>query len=243
MNGMAAKQKITEMQTQELMAKSSQVNDRVDILSKEVGQVAVNQTKNNKDLGARLGKIEQLLTRMVGGSQVGASQEAQPIQGGFQTTQAQPRFFNSRGNGRPAFRGPRLVQPSITGGVGYINNVVRPASYRPQGPAPQAPVSAADNAAACTAPSAAMIGAMTSDASTQPQETVDSQFTTAFSTDYSPATAAHPLFDPQQQAFQQQEFQQQQGWWSPGMPAMGAMGYDESYNGTLSYGNEGFWLQ
>ena len=52
------------------------------------------------------------------------------------------------------------------------------------------------------------------------------------------ATMEHPRTDPAAQCYEENG-----SWWSPGMPAVAAMGYDDEYEGTYSYGNEGFWTQ
>ena len=66
--GLSAKHKITEMRVQELTAKSAHMNDRIDIVAKEMGQLSVNQTKMeksmvsmNESMVSRFDRIEQLL--------------------------------------------------------------------------------------------------------------------------------------------------------------------------------------
>ena len=59
--GLASKAKIGEMRIQELMASCAHTDDRVNILSKEVGATAVNVTKLERSMERRFDRIEQLL--------------------------------------------------------------------------------------------------------------------------------------------------------------------------------------
>lgn len=126
--GLTAKTKISEMKIQELSAKSAHTNDRLDILSKEVGQTAVNMTKLERTIDSRLDRIEQLL---ISNNNTSRPTNSQPTQnsnlvqysrGGQQGNTAS----HFRGNGN---RGRQSVQPSLTGGPGFVRNQVQPGQY------------------------------------------------------------------------------------------------------------------
>ena len=54
-------------------------------------------------------------------------------------------------------------------------------------------------------------------------------------TDGSSSAAPQPASDP--------SVGEDHSWWSPGMMPMGAMSYDEEYDGTYSYGGSPFYWQ
>ena len=61
MQGLAAKHKITEMQINELAARSALTDDRITIVSKEVGQVAVNMAKLENSMNGKFSSLESLI--------------------------------------------------------------------------------------------------------------------------------------------------------------------------------------
>ena len=67
--GLAAKHKITEMRVQELTAKSAHTNDRIDILAKEVSQVAVNTAKLDNKLDRMNASIASMHQMMISNNQ------------------------------------------------------------------------------------------------------------------------------------------------------------------------------
>ena len=225
---LATKGKITEMRMQELVAKSAHTNDRIDIVSKEVGQVAVNMAKLEKTIGGNFERLEQLMTQNqnAGGGQTGGNYNS-----GFNN---RGRFTAPRGQGRGMFRGSRPVHPSITGGVGYVQNNVQPSQYRMQEPGSQIPVrpATASNGTTPIDPAEEMEGAQAKPneiAATKAVGTEMPQGATAAAADNG---IGHPRTDQGQQGY---------GWWSPGMPVMGVAGYDESHENTLSYGGQDFY--
>ena len=213
--GLAAKGKIAEMRIQELSAKSAETNDRLEIVSKEVGQVAVNVTKLDRKMETKFDEIKQLLTQNQNGQNQQNNQYQQNFQGQTQFNQ-QNRSNYQRGQGRGGFRGGfqagvRGIQPSITGGPGYVNNTVQPQNFRMQAPGSNTPVTP-NPTSQPTAPKAEALGA------------------TADTNEQGGDSGMHPSADPEQQAY---------GWWSPGMSMNPVTGYEEDQS-TLSYGGKGF---
>ena len=220
--GLASKSKIAEMRIQELSAKSAHTNDRIDILSKEVGQVAVNVTKLDRKMETKFDEIKQLLTQ----NQNGQSQQS--FQGPNQYNQ-QYRSNHQRGQGRGGFRGGfqagvRGIQPSLTGGAGYVNNQVQPQNFRMQSPGSNVPVRPAAAATTTTQPP-----------TTTPTPTPAAALAATAEPEMMGASggeAAHPRMDPDQQAYQ---------WWSPAMEEMPVTGYGQDQSQTLSYGGGDFY--
>ena len=211
--GLASKAKIAEMRLQELSAKNAHTEDRLDIMAKEMGQTAVNVTKVQRSVD----NIEQLLRNMqTNGAQQAQTNAAFQPRGNFhRNTQNRPGFrFQGRGNG-----GMRHIQPSLTGGVGYVNNSVQPNHLR-------APTPNGNN----------LIGSATVSA---PQAATPNAAT--HSTNENPMAATMPSTCPEAQLEEQGAIGG--SWWSPGMFASELAGYDENFNQTLSFGAEDFYRQ
>ena len=135
--GLPAKVKINEMKMQELTAKIEHTNDRVDILCKEVGQNAINTTKLEKRLDARLDRIEQLI--VANGSNAGQqSFRNQPQNASFQHYRGQR---NNQFHNQAARGASQSIRPSITGGPGYLLNNSQQRQFRApaHNPAPTRP--------------------------------------------------------------------------------------------------------
>ena len=239
-----AKQKITEMQINELTARAALTDDRIMIVSKEVGQVAVNVAKLESTVDKRLSNIESLIRANQSGNTGGHSYNNQ---NGFSNVQyRRPSNFGGQG-GLPYNQLPRPQYqsrlPSLTGGVGYVNNQVRPSHYRMLGPQvniPVRPSSSIVTTSSTNSPSMAVFGAVGSSSSTPNAEPVF-------------AAIAASAFDPNAEDARHQQQQQQfdshaseaASWWSPGMnlnTATSASAYDEPM-GTWAYGQEDFWQQ
>ena len=250
--GLSAKHKISEMQINELCAKSAQTDDRITIVSKEVGQVAVNVAKLENAIDGKLSRIESLIL---------ANQS-----GNFQQSNSQPQYGNPyfprpnqfprqpyRGRGGLPYAGaprqfqqqqqPQLrqpyIQPSLTGGAGYVNNQVRPSQFRLPNPQMSAPARPAANVGATTTPpiaSIAAFGPVGSPSAVIPSTSVVAAAAAAAGENLA---AVHPCADQQQQRFDIEE----SSWWSPAMGAMGATGYNDTMGGTYTYGNEDFRMQ
>ena len=240
--GLSAKHKISELQIQEISARNALTDDRITIVSKEVGQVAVNMAKLESSLDHKLGKIESLI---LASHSANSGQSNPPAQYGAHYGantnhfQRQPQY-RPRG-GLPYAQAPRQfrpqqqLQPSITGGAGYINNQVRPTHYRMQDPQLNVPVRPSASASVTTtapATSTAAFGAIGS------PPMAPSINTNAAATAATAAAFSHPRTDPQQQQYNVEDA----SWWSPGMSTLGATGYDSTLEGTYSYG-EDFWQQ
>ena len=249
--GLSAKHKISEMQINELCAKSALTEDRISIVSKEVGQVSVNMAKLENSIESKLGRIESLILANQSGQANPQGQHGGQYVGQYanRTNQYQ-RQPNFRGRGLPYAGGQRQftpqqqqnIQPSLTGGVGYVNNQVRPNQFRPLNPQTTPPVRPSTSAPSTNTPpvaSAAAFGAVGGpNAALQPGP-VSSAAAAAAVAAGNEIGAVHPCADPQQQQFNVERG----SWWSPGMGPMGALGYDESSNGTFSYGMEDFVWQ
>ena len=219
LESMASKQKITEMRVQELSAKSAHTNDRVDCIAKQVGQLSENMTKLENTVGSRFDKLEQLITGNAPQNPNHGYNQYNPGQYGYRSY--------GRGQNRGNFRGPApSIRPSLTGGVGYVNRPVRPTSFRMQEPGSNIPVraSSAIQPSGGTAP----VAVQSSGPTTTP---------TAAAAASAAAAIEHPRADPAAQCYEEPS------WWSPGMQEMGAMGYDEGYEGTYSYGGQDFYAQ
>ena len=110
------KSKIHEMRIQELIAKNAHTNDRIDILSKEVGFTSVHVAKLEKSMESRFDRIEQILHN-------NNDQRTQT-----NANQAQGSNFRQFGtgqrvqyqNGNRGFRGTHSVPspPNAVGGIG-----------------------------------------------------------------------------------------------------------------------------
>ena len=236
MENMASKQKVTEMRVQELAAKSAHTDDRVDSMAKEVSQLS-------EGVFSRFDRLEKMLMNNSNqgqnqnqnrgyqqnnsGYQQGNSGYQQNNQG-YSQNQQQYRSSGGRGQYRGGFRGPSAaIRPSLTGGPGYVNAPARPNSYRMQEPGSSIPVRPAPSH-----PSTGTgVAAAPSNTAAQPEKPADAAAATS-------ATMEHPRTDPAAQCYEETA-----SWWSPGMPAVAAMGYDDEYEGTYSYGNEGFYMQ
>ena len=212
MENIVSKQKITDLQVQELNAKSAHTNDRIDCMAKEV-------TGMSDRFDSRFDKLEKLIMGT-------ASQNAvrQP------NSYAGPRPYGGRGGFRGGFRGPTAsIRPSLTGGSGYVNNAVNPTGFRMQEPGSSTPVRPV------TQPRTPMQQGM----SVVPTPGSAS----ATTTDANAAAAASAAPDYQQADASAHAQYEEPSWWSPGMQSLGAMGYDESYDGTYTYGNDHFQWQ
>ena len=123
-----------------------------------------------------------------------------------------------------------MTQPSLTGGVGFVNNVVRPSGFRANDysvnvatrPTPNAPH------APSVVPDVAVIG----ETSTERGAPVEGAETHA-------KASANPSSDVPA-SFKDQATGEEYFWWSPGMSETGASGYDDQSGGTYSYGGQGF---
>ena len=238
MEGMIAKQKITEMQVQEMNTKAVVTNDKLDTLEKKVGDVFTGV----QDLANTFKEFSVKPSA--------APAAVHPI--------AQPQQYirapmRAPWGGNPRFGRP--IRPSITGGAGYVNNQVRPQMYRrvepgsnvfvrPTTPATNAAAPTTTAAATASAPAGATTPAAPSQAAfipvDQPEMMVPT-YTDAYPTSY---YQLHPVADPQQQAYQQPqpEFSQPTTWWTDGM-VYGAAGYDDPNQGTYTYCEADFQLQ
>ena len=215
----ASKQKISEMHIQELMAKNAHTADRVDTVSKEVNQMSERMMNLEKTVDQRFNRLEQLLTN-------NASQ-TQSRPNNVQQYNAQPytanafnnyRPYGNRGQSRGNYRGPApQIRPSLTGGPGFADRPIRPTVNRMQTPDPHAPAATSTSEAQAGTPSA------TSDPSGGNAAAA--------------AFIEHPRADPATQCYDEA------GWWSPAMQQLGAMGYDDTYDGAYSYGGQDFWSQ
>ena len=214
--GLAAKRKIAEMRIQELAAKSAHTNDRLDIVAKEVGQVAVNMTKLEKSMDSQFEHLERVITQgqniMMGQSRPqynpNTYNATRGYRGGF------PRGFSARGYG------VRGVAPSITGGPGFVRNDVQPTQWRPLRPAA---TTASDSGPVQVAPLDSVSNPTHPLAATAPiDESSETQNAPEMDRPHAPDVA---------------------GWWSPAMQLSDAAGYDEAYDTTLSYGGADFLLQ
>ena len=113
-------------------------------------------------------------------------------------------------------RGPRPMTPGLTGGGGYANNVVRPSNYRLPGNQ-VAPV-------AGPLPTA------------QPAIADTERLAIAASAEATEPKVEHPKSDPAQMAYPHEYWQA----WMYGADPAALCGYDESYQGTYSYGDPNF---
>ena len=253
--GLSAKYKISEMHIQELCAKSALTDDRITVVSKEVGQVAVNMAKLESSLDNKLGKIESLLQA---NQSQGQSYSAPPAQyaapatqygGNTNYFQRQPSF---RPRGLPYAGAPRQFRPqqqpqqqypshlpSLTGGAGYVNNTVRPTQYRMVNQQMNVPVRPSTHVVPTSTPPVSSMVAFGAIGSPSMAPTINA----AASNPAAAAAAAagadaigHPRTDPQQQQYNVESA----SWWSPGMSSDGAMGYDDTL-GTYSYGEDFVW--
>ena len=118
------------------------------------------------------------------------------------------------------------MRPSLTGGVGYVDNTVRPEMYRQQGyeSGPRL-LNSSGQPVENPAPPAA-----SQSANPPPDSTSQKEPEPAF---------AQATPGPIQSETQAQE---DQGWWSPGME-MAPMSYDYNQEGTYSYGGPSFYQQ
>ena len=241
--GLAAKHKITEMQISELTAQSALTNDRITIIGKEVGQVAVNMAKLETSLN---GKLSSLETMIRAGQSSAPHPNPTPHYGGQYGGQyGANRYQNSsnfRGRGglsynrpsNPQFQGQRL--PSLTGGAGYINNQVQPTQFRMQGPGVNIPVCPATSVVPTSTTSVSSMAAFGAMGNPSALPAIEPNYATA-------AEAAIPAAH----ALQQQQFDEHaaSSYWSPGMGQMSttaAPGFDEAY-GTYAYGGMDFHTQ
>ena len=218
----ASKQKISEMHIQELMAKSAHTADRVDTVSKEVNQISERMTNLEKTVGQGFERMEQILTNN--------SNQMQNRNYGNQQYNANPfgnfRPYGNRGMNRGNFRGQAPnIRPSITGGPGYADAAVRPRAFRMQEQGSNVPVRPA---------SATHPGTFQGAGTASPSN--DASNNAAAAADAAAATE-HPRTNPGAQCYDES------GWWSPGMQQLGAMGYDDGYDGTYSYGGQDFYWQ
>ena len=211
MENVASKQKIFEMHVQEQNAKIAHTNDRVDCVVKEMGQMA-------ERFDSRFDKLE----KMIMGNY--AQNANRPVN---------PSYTQYRGGNRGGYRGgPRgfaaPIRPSLTGGAGYVDNTVRPTSYRMQEPGSQNPVRPVTGVRLSRPESA--------NANPTPNPAVVPAAAPAADVNAAAATSDQHHADPN-------AHYEEPSWWSPGMESIGAMGYDESYNGTYTYGYDHFQWQ
>ena len=215
--GVVSKQKNNELKIQEIDARSSYTSDRVDSISKEVTELSGRMTTLEKTVSGGFEELKTILT-----TNSNPQTFSQPI-GQYQV---RPPF---RGQGRGFFRGAtRPLQPSLTGGAGFVNNSVRPGAYRMQGYPPNMPVRPAPTPASETPALPATVAA--TNAQSEPLQQPDD-------------SEATYLKAPTGTDSNESAGYEEAGWWSPGMPVMGAMGYDESHDGTYSYGYQPFYQQ
>ena len=234
--GILSKQKIQEMQVQELNAKAANTNDSLTTLKKEVGDISTgiqDLTKAFKDFTCKVPTAPAA------------------VQPPFQPQQYVRAPFRGPWQGTPRFGRP--IRPSITGNVGYVNNQVQPQLFRRVDPNSNAFVRPAipTTCATATAPTAAATAPTTATATpTQAVFVSDDLPAVPMATyvdAYPPSyyrLQPHPAADAQQQAFlqPQPEFTQPASWWSDGV-SYGATGYDDAHNGVYTYSEEGFHLQ
>ena len=242
--GLSAKHKITELQINELTAKAALTDDRITIVSKEVGQVAVNVARLENSMDKRLGNIESLIRSNHSSNY--SNTNPNPQYGNQFNTGANQyqRQANFRGRGGLPYNRqphPQYQQrlPSLTGGPGYVNNTVQPSQLRMQGPQTNIPVrppTSAISTATTNVSSMAAFGAISSASAVPPSRPIFAAAAAAVSPD---VNAAHLQ---QQQNF---DAHASGAWWSPGMyeddsmASSSASGYDESL-GNYSYGHRDF---
>ena len=99
---------------------------RLEILTKEVNQTTSSVSKLEGVITSAVNRIEQMFISNAS-MQIAQSAGVQPqVQnfGQFQRGGQTNRFP------RGAARGMQAVRPSLTGGVGYVNNIVQPSQLR-----------------------------------------------------------------------------------------------------------------
>ena len=216
MQSMASKQKINELRIQELAAKQAHTDDKLGIVTKEVGEMSTNVNQLRTTVQTGFGRLETLLMQGHSNTQT-VQYTPRPTGPRLQNQGYRPQnqYQNTRG-------GYNTVRP-LTNNVGYVNNAVQPTGYRmiepgssmPVRPVPtqQAAIAAPRAAAAPVAAAAAMEG----------------QAGTV-------AIVEKPEAEPTVCYYETPSF------WSPGM-LPDATGYDEQCQGSYSYGQSDFYAQ
>ena len=124
---------------------------------------------------------------------------------------------------------------SLTGGVGYVDNQVRPTQFRLPSSQVRVPVRPPASAGATTTPPITSVASNVGrDPSITPYMEVGAVAAAAAAMERVEPT--HPATDPDQQLFDVDAA----SWWSPGMQ-MGAGIDDGPYEGAYTYGNEDFY--
>ena len=124
-----SKQKITEMRVQELVAGQAYTNDRMDSFAKEVVQMSDKFTGLETSMNAGFSRVEAMLANP---STSGTQASQYPSQYTPQGYQQSYSFRPIRPRGM-FMRGSRPIRPSLTGGVGFVNNAIQqPSNFRAQ---------------------------------------------------------------------------------------------------------------
>ena len=218
--GLAAKHKITEMRVQELTAKSAHTNDRIDILAKEVSQVAVNTAKLDNKLDRMNASIASMHQMMISNNQQSQTNQNQ--------SQNSFRQFNQNGqrgqfqNANRGNRGTHPVQSSQGGGGNFARNGAQTGQFRNN--------SQGFNRQTSNLTSQATPAAVNA----QKPPPTDAAAVVAPVSLSAIEDAGH---DDEETAPKRET-----GWWSPGMLHHDIPGYEEE-GGNLSYGGEDFYRQ
>ena len=112
------------------------------------------------------------------------------------------------------------IRPSMTGGVGFVNNTVQPTSYRMEDYGSNVPVKPATTTPATETPT------------TQPSSSVAAMEASSAVAKEESATDTFPKELIAMAAAQGYEL------WSPGMETSSASGYEEGHDGQYSYSGE-----
>ena len=228
-----SKQKITEMRVQELVAGQAFASDRMDSFSKEVVQLTDKFTGLETSMNAGFSRVEAMLANP---STAGAPASQYPSQYTPQGYQQSYSFRPIRPRGM-FFRGNRPIRPSLTGGVGFVNNAIaQPSNFRPQdygsrdavrpAIALPPPTSAEATPKVEGAAQAAISGESSSSAAKKKEE----------STPDSATTYPKEMLEAMSAAMQGE-------FWSPGMEMTSSAGYEDASNGLYYYGENPFWMQ